>query len=128
MLPPTRGTRNEHDDTTAGEFGAALGVAVMGVIGATVYRTDIRIPGGLPDSRSDAVHSSITEAVNTARHLPGGVATDLLQSARDAYTDGMHAVALVTAALYLGLAALAVAGLRQITPIGAQPTPAPSSR
>jgi DHA2 family multidrug resistance protein-like MFS transporter len=60
--------------------------------------------------------------------VPGGVATDLLHSARDAYTDGMHAVALVTAALYLGLAALAVAGLRQITPIGAQPTPAPSSR
>jgi MFS transporter, DHA2 family, multidrug resistance protein len=34
--------------TTAGEFGAALRVAVMGVIGTTVYRTDIRLPGGLP--------------------------------------------------------------------------------
>lgn len=36
----------------------------------------------------------------------------------------MHAVALITAAHCLGLAALAVTGLRRITPIGAQPTPA----
>jgi len=91
------------NDTTR-QMGGALGVAVIGSVMATVYRSrfgpffesNLAGIGGL-----DAARNSIGAANEIARHLPAGLqdlSTAVLASSRSAFIDGLHVALLVAAA------------------------------
>ncbi|MFD8430919.1 MFS transporter [Streptomyces coelicoflavus] len=87
---------------TAYELGAALGIAVLGSIVTGVYR-DFTGPAGTPE----AAHESLGGAVEAAAGLPAPTAATLLDSARQAFVDGLALAAGVGAVVLLAAAAAA---------------------
>ncbi|WP_328656605.1 MFS transporter [Streptomyces sp. NBC_00334] len=85
---------------TAYELGAALGIAVLGSIVTGVYR-DFTGPAGTPD----AAHESLGGAVEAAAKLPAPTAEALLDSARQAFVDGLTLAAGAGAVVLLAAAA-----------------------
>ncbi|AXL87675.1 MFS transporter [Streptomyces sp. CB09001] len=85
---------------TAYELGAALGIAVLGSIVTGVYR-DFTGPAGTPA----AAHESLGGAVEAAAGLPGPAGEALLDSARQAFVDGLTLAAGVGATVLLAAAA-----------------------
>ncbi|WP_308198742.1 MFS transporter [Actinomadura litoris] len=120
--PPDKAGSAGSLSSTSGELGAALGVAVFGVVGTSVYRHELDVPSGTPGPVADAANSSIAGAVYGAPGTPTGPA--LLDSAEKAFTSGLHVVALSTIVLYIALAAIAYIGLRDLPPTG---TPEPAA-
>ncbi|MBO4254738.1 MFS transporter [Streptomyces griseorubiginosus] len=88
---------------TGGEFGGALGMAVLGSIGTAIYRHDI------PASAPDAARETLGGALALADRVPG-----LATVAREAFTNGMQGAAIAGAVLLAGAAALAARALRGI--------------
>jgi DHA2 family multidrug resistance protein-like MFS transporter len=99
---------------TCSEFGGALGIAVLGSIGAAVYasRINAHLPNGLSGDDAHRARQGLAGAVATSAHLPSQVAHALLTTARHAFTDGMNVVAWVGAAVLVAAAAMTVALLR----------------
>jgi len=100
---------------TCSEFGGALGIAVLGSIGAAVYasRISAHLPDGLSGEDAHGARHSLAGAVATSTHLPGQVSHALLSTARGAFTDGLNVVAWVGAVLPVAAAATTVALLRR---------------
>ncbi|WP_447035999.1 MFS transporter [Streptomyces sp. DSM 118878] len=87
------------------ELGGALGMAILGSIGAAVYSRDMAdaLPSGVP--QAEAVRETLGGATAVAARLPDETATAVLAAARDAFTHGM-AFAAVGAAVVMAAAAL----------------------
>ncbi|MER5854879.1 MFS transporter [Streptomyces sp900105245] len=93
---------------TGTEFGGALGMAVLGSIGTALYRH------GMPATAPAEARETLGGALADAARLPGGAGDSLLATAREAFTGGMHGVAIAGAVL-LALAAVGAAvSLRRI--------------
>jgi DHA2 family multidrug resistance protein-like MFS transporter len=90
---------------TSMEFGIALGVAVLGVLGSAVYRAGSGAGAG----------DSLAAATASAAELPAEAAETVLAAARSAFTSGLVTVAGVCA---VGLAALAVVAAAQLREVG----------
>jgi DHA2 family multidrug resistance protein-like MFS transporter len=103
----------------SGEFGIALGVAVLGSIGAAVYRGSLALDADVPEAAAAAAREGITGAVPAAAALPDAVGAPLLAAAREAYTSGLTAAASVGCLLFLALAVVAARTLRHLEPSGA---------
>ncbi|MEU9049731.1 MFS transporter [Streptomyces sp. NPDC048384] len=88
---------------TAGEFGGAMGMAVLGSIGTAVYRHEI------PASAPDVAHETLGGALAVADRVPG-----LATLAREAFTSGMQGAAIAGAVLLAGAAVLAAITLRRV--------------
>ncbi|RZS32684.1 DHA2 family multidrug resistance protein-like MFS transporter [Herbihabitans rhizosphaerae] len=116
--PPERAGAASALTETASELGGALGVAVLGSIGAAVYRTEIAetAPSGLSPETVAASRETLGAAVEAAGHLPTQVGDALTAAARVAFSDGMHVAAIVGVVLMLATTALAAALLRHIRP------------
>lgn len=101
---------------TGTEFGSALGIALLGTLGAVVYRNDIAVAvgGEVPPEAAE----TFAGAVNALTQLPAEQAAALLAGAREAFTNGTNAVGLVGTVVMLVGSVLAVALLRRI---GTQP-------
>ncbi|MFE0105102.1 MFS transporter [Streptomyces sp. NPDC059009] len=80
---------------TIQQAGAALGVAVLGSVLTSTYK------GGMPDGASDTAKESIQGALATGDK-------SLIETARDAFSDGMQASFLAGAAGVVAAAILAV--------------------
>ncbi|MFE1444025.1 MFS transporter [Streptomyces sp. NPDC058739] len=89
---------------TGAEFGGALGMAVLGSIGAAVYRHEI------PASAPETARETLGGALTVADDFPG-----LATAAREAFTSGMNAAAVGGAVLVAGAAVLATVTLRRVT-------------
>jgi len=89
----------------ASELGGALGIALLGSVGAAAYRTQAeeRLPATYAHGPAA---DSLAGAVGVAARLPDAVAAAVLDAARAAYMHGLH-VAAVAGALVLLLAAAA---------------------
>ncbi|NUT36237.1 MAG: MFS transporter [Hamadaea sp.] len=111
--PPEKAGSAAALNQTSGEFGFALGIAVLGSLGAAVYRARIT-----PSATGPAA-DSLAGAVSAAQDLPAALAADLLGSARSAFTAGMHVAALLSAVVIAAVAVLVVALLRGVRPTGA---------
>jgi MFS transporter, DHA2 family, multidrug resistance protein len=107
--PPERAGSAAALSETGAELGGALGIAVLGSIGAAVYRGQVAdtLPAGIPAGAAEAARDTLGGAVVAAGQLPGALGADLLDAARQAFTQGMVATSAVSAVLTLGLAALA---------------------
>ncbi len=55
--------------------------------------------------------------------LPADAGTALLTSARDAFTEGLHTIAIVSVVIFLALAAVARMGLGHLPSLGDMPMP-----
>ncbi|WP_244231340.1 MFS transporter [Saccharomonospora piscinae] len=112
----------------ANESGAALGIAVMGSVGAAVYVSNLGsgLPPNLPEHASAAAGESLAGAVAVAPELPPHQAAELLAVARDAFTDGMNVFAAISVALLVLVSILVMTMLRHVPPTGRQPAPASS--
>ncbi len=109
---------------TAGELGGALGIALLGSLGAAVYRHRVAgaLPAGLPDGARHAAHDTLGAAAQVADQLPGPAGGALLDAARVAFTDGFTVVAGVGAATMVLAAILATVLLRRVDTPAAERT------
>jgi EmrB/QacA subfamily drug resistance transporter len=103
------------NDTTR-ELGGALGVAVIGSILASLYRTDIASHlVGLPSSAAHAATGSLGAALDASHGLPAPNGADLAAAARQSYVHAFDLTLVVTVAVAL-LAAGLVAWLLRPAP------------
>ncbi|MEV4222690.1 MFS transporter [Nonomuraea sp. NPDC049725] len=114
--PPDRAGSAAAMSETGMEFGIALGVAGLGSAVTAVYRGELggTLPGSLPGPVAETVRDTLAGAV--AADLPGPVAAQVLERAREAFTDGLNLAAGIAAAVVTVLAVAAVALLRQPPP------------
>jgi MFS transporter, DHA2 family, multidrug resistance protein len=114
--PPERAGAAAGISETSSEFGGALGIAVLGAVGTAVYRGQIddTVPAGLPPETADAARDTLGAAVSAGEELPGAMAVELVDAAREAFTESLQLVALISAAVAVGAAILAVAQLRGV--------------
>jgi DHA2 family multidrug resistance protein-like MFS transporter len=108
--PPSKAGSAASLNETCGELGFALGIALLGSLGTAVYRAGVEVPAGV------AAPDSLASAVALAERLPIQVGTELLVSAREAFTTGMHVAAWVSAVLMAAVAAFVVPLLRHVRP------------
>ncbi|MFF5479414.1 MFS transporter [Streptomyces sp. NPDC012935] len=88
---------------TAGEFGGAMGMAVLGSIGTAIYRHEI------PASAPGVAQETLGSALAVADRVPG-----LAPLAREAFTSGMQGAAIAGAVLLAGAAIMATVALRRV--------------
>ncbi len=101
-LPPAKqGIASAVNDLTR-ELGGVLGIAVLGSVFNTVYRTEI---GAAPQT---AARDSLAAALRVADERGGRTGDDLAAAARDAFGAGMTSALLVGGAVVIagGLAAM----------------------
>jgi MFS transporter, DHA2 family, multidrug resistance protein len=96
--PPERAGVASGMGETGTELGIALGIAVAGSLVTAVYRA--AIPAGAPEAARDTLGG----AVAAAEQLPGPVAGQLLEVARDAYTNGVQLAVVMGVAIVVLLA------------------------
>jgi DHA2 family multidrug resistance protein-like MFS transporter len=124
--PPEKAGSAGSLQATGGEFGAAMGVAIAGLIGTAVYRGELVVPAGVGPDAAASAEASVAGGVATAAQTPGPAGGQLLSAAREAFTSGLNVVATVTAVVLAALAVFAAARLRRVPPTGAvQGAPAP---
>ncbi|OLF14811.1 MFS transporter [Actinophytocola xanthii] len=125
-VPPRRAGAASAMSETSGEFGIAMGIAVFGSIGTAVYRSEVSLPGSLPPDAAAQARDGLAGAADVAEGLDGRLAGDLLASARDAFTSGLHTAATVGAIVVVTFAVIGMVALRgrhhggpaQTTPAG----------
>jgi MFS transporter, DHA2 family, multidrug resistance protein len=113
--PPQRAGTAAAISQTGWEFGGALGIAVLGSIGVAVYRGGMAdgVPAGVAPEAAAAARDTLGGAVGVAARLPGDLGAALLDAARAAFTQGLHAAAAVSVAVAIGLAVLVASLLRE---------------
>jgi DHA2 family multidrug resistance protein-like MFS transporter len=114
--PPERSGAASAISETSSELGGALGIAVLGSIGAAVYRGQMAdaVPAGVPDAAADAARDTPGGAAEASDGLPLELAAELLDAGRDAFTAALQATALTAAATTAAAAVLAAALLRRV--------------
>ncbi|GAA1387324.1 MFS transporter [Kitasatospora putterlickiae] len=112
---------------TAVELGSSLGIALLGAAGAAVYRSrlDGALPAGLDGEAAHTAQDTLGGAATVAAQLPGRLGTDLLATARAAFTDGLHVAAVVGLLLTIGASLLAYRLMRHLPATTPAPTPVP---
>jgi MFS transporter, DHA2 family, multidrug resistance protein len=99
---------------TATELGAALGTAVLGSVLNAVYRDRLDLPAGLPAGAEHGLRDSLGAALEIATALPTRLAAQVIDGARHAYVDGMHAALLCSAGFAAVVAVAALVTLRGV--------------
>ncbi|GAB3457465.1 MFS transporter [Streptomonospora sediminis] len=129
--PPEKAGSAASMSETSGEFGIAMGVALLGSLSTAVYRGQVTVPDGVPAEAAAASRDSLASAVAAAAELPAGTAGELLVPAREAFTQGLNAAAVVGAVVLGAFGAVAIALLRNRGPAagadGAAPSEAPTA-
>ncbi len=126
--PPEKAGAASAASETSNEFGGALGLAILGSVGTAVYRSGMSdsLPSELPGGAAEVAGDTLAGATAVAATLPDGVGGPLLDAAQAAFTDGLQAAAVLSAAVTLAGAVLAAVLLRRVgggadTSPGAEP-------
>ncbi|WP_424533050.1 MFS transporter [Sphaerisporangium viridialbum] len=124
--PPERAGAASALSETGSELGGALGLAILGSVGAAVYHHRMAEPllagPGLPAEALRAAGETLGGATAVAARLPGPAGTALLDAGREAFTQGLNVTAGVGAVVMALAAVLAVVVLRRL-PAGQAPAP-----
>jgi DHA2 family multidrug resistance protein-like MFS transporter len=124
--PPEKAGSAASLQSTSGELGVALGIAILGSVGVAVYRGDVAVPSDIAGTPAgDAARETVSGALTVAQNLPSQVAGSLVDSARAAFTSGLNTVAVVCVVAFLGLAVLALGTLRHVPPMARPQGPPP---
>jgi DHA2 family multidrug resistance protein-like MFS transporter len=124
--PPERAGSASGISETSTEFGGALGIAVLGSIGTAVYRSQVTdgVPAGVPPEEAEAARDTLGGAVAAGDELRDPLAVELLDAAREAFTQGLQVTAVTGAVLVAVLAVVAAIVLRRVpsgSELGGQP-------
>ena len=119
--PPERAGAASAISETGTELGGALGIAIIGSIGAAIYRSMMagNVPAALPPEAAAAARSTLGGALATVDQLPSGLGSAMLDAGRIAFTKGMIVSAGMAAAAMLTIAAMALIWLRAVRPSAA---------
>jgi DHA2 family multidrug resistance protein-like MFS transporter len=113
--PPERAGAAAGISETSSEFGGALGIAVLGVVGTALYRGEVAdaVPAGVPSEAAEAARDSLGGAVAAGDGLAEPSAGELIDAASDAFTQALQLAATLSAAVLIAAAAVAWALLRR---------------
>jgi DHA2 family multidrug resistance protein-like MFS transporter len=119
--PPERAGAASAISETGTELGGALGIAIIGSIGAAMYRSLMagKVPAALPPDAAATARSTLGGALATAEQLPSDVGAAMLDAGRIAFTAGMIVSAGMAAVAMLTIAAMALIWLRKVRPSAA---------
>jgi DHA2 family multidrug resistance protein-like MFS transporter len=114
--PPERAGAAAGISETSSEFGGALGIAVLGAIGTAVYRgqLDDAVPAGVPPETAEAARDTLGAAVAAGDELAGEASLELVDAAREAFTEALQVAATLSAAVAIGAAIFAGTLLRRM--------------
>jgi DHA2 family multidrug resistance protein-like MFS transporter len=114
--PPERAGAAAGISETAAEFGGALGIAMFGTLGLAIYRGAIAraVPAGVPADAVASAQDTLGGALEVAAGLPARIGSALVDVAQDAFTQGLHLAAAISAVASVGLAVLVVTALRRV--------------
>ena len=95
-MPGPRSARGD----TAREVGGALGVAVVGSIVSSIYRSHLsgRLPSDMPTTAASVAHDSLGAALQVSTGV-GPLGAQVADAARSAFVDAMSRASIVTAAI-----------------------------
>ncbi len=112
--PPERAGAASGISETGAELGGALGIAILGSVGVAIYRGELadRLPAAVPAEAAAAARDTLGSAVAVAGELPGQLGAVVLQTAREAFVEGMRISSGIAAVVAVGLAILALVMLR----------------
>lgn len=124
VLPREKAGVGSAVSNTIRQVGGALGVAALGAVISSVYRSHMEsATSGLPAAARDAANESISGAYGVAEHA-GQAAPALIQHANDAFLTAMHGAAVGSAIFAILGAVVAVVWLPGKRPASA---PAPTN-
>jgi MFS transporter, DHA2 family, multidrug resistance protein len=114
--PPERAGAASGISETSAELGGALGIAVLGSVGTAVYRSEVTgaVPADVPPAAAEASRDTLGGAVAAAEELPDPLGAELLDAAREAFTQALQLTAITSAAIVVGVAILAAVVLRDV--------------
>jgi MFS transporter, DHA2 family, multidrug resistance protein len=115
---------------TGAEFGGALGIAVLGSIGAAVYRGELTdaMPAGVSPEQANIARDTLGGAAEVAGQLPEPVGAVLLDTAREAFVQGFQVTAITGAVVLAGLAVLIAILLRDVpSAVASEEAPGPAA-
>jgi MFS transporter, DHA2 family, multidrug resistance protein len=114
--PPERAGAAAAISETGSELGGALGIAILGSIGAAVYRAEMAdtVPAAVPSETLEAVRATLGGAVAAAGQLPTELGLALLDAAREAFTSSLQMSAGISAVLVTVTAICAAVLLRDV--------------
>jgi len=127
--PPERAGAASAISETGAELGGALSIAILGTIGTAVYRmqVDDGIPASVPAEDARTARDTLGGAVAASGELTDALASQVLEAARVAFTQGLQVVALASA-IVAALAAIGVAVfLRNVRPTPPESVAAPGA-
>jgi DHA2 family multidrug resistance protein-like MFS transporter len=114
--PPERAGAAAAMSETATELGGALGIAILGSIGAAAYRAGMAstVLDGIHGEALEAARATLGAATAAAAWLPAPSASDLLAIARTSFTQGFELTAAISGVLMLATAIVAAVQLPRV--------------
>jgi DHA2 family multidrug resistance protein-like MFS transporter len=99
---------------TSSEFGGAIGIAILGSIGAAIYRGRMidALPASVTPDIAEAARSTLAGAVSVAEQLPAALGTEVVGAARQAFALSFDVTSVLMAGVMLLTAALVAGVLR----------------
>jgi DHA2 family multidrug resistance protein-like MFS transporter len=114
--PPERAGAASGISETGAELGGALGIAILGSLGTSIYRSELanRLPTGIPPEAAEVALDTLGAAAGVVQQLPDQLGLALLDAARVAFVQGLQAAAAISAAVAVGTAIMVVLLLRRV--------------
>ena len=104
-VPPGRAGAAAALSETGNYLGSALGLALLGALGAAVYRSGMSEVAPASAAGPEALaRETVSGATRAAAGLPVAQARSLMESAFDSFTSGLHTVGAAGAVIFLLLA------------------------
>jgi MFS transporter, DHA2 family, multidrug resistance protein len=118
VAPPDRAGAASAISETSCELGLALGMAILGSVGAASYRRIMAqdLVPNLPADAAEAARSTLGGAVSVGQQLGGQTGAEVIATARAAFAQSLEVVAAISAVMVIIIAVVAVVLLRPVTP------------
>jgi DHA2 family multidrug resistance protein-like MFS transporter len=114
--PPERAGAASGISETSAELGGALGIAILGSIGAAIYRSAMaeELPAGIPAGAAETARDTLGGAVAVAGQLSDRLGEAVIDAAHGAFTQGLRLTTALSAIIAVAVAVLAASMLRGI--------------
>lgn len=118
--PPERAGAASAMSETSIELGGALGIALLGSVGAALYRAHMSRVSlrDLSPEQAASAYATLGGALASAEQLPPAEAAALMEAARAGFMTGLHAVAAISLVGMLFCAVLSLSRLKDVRSAG----------